>query len=73
VETGSGVDSIVFDNSAKIDRDAKFKLGAGADQFTFDGRVGRTLSVDGGDGTDTFTDLGGMAKTVRLNSVEVQV
>ena len=33
--------------------------------------VGRNMYVDGGDGADTYADLGGKAKTLKLTSIEV--
>jgi hypothetical protein len=45
-------------------------LGCAFAQSAWDGRA---LNFDGGDGVDTYTDAGGSANVLKLNSVELIV
>ena len=70
ITTGAGTDTLTIASSAKVSKDAMLKLGAGDDTVSHAGTVSRKLHVDGGDGTDTYADLGGTAKELKLNSIE---
>ena len=67
------MDTVAIAGGAKVSKDAKLKLGGGDDAISHAGMVGRKLNVDGGDGIDTYTNLGGTAKDVMLKSIEVVV
>jgi hypothetical protein len=46
------------------------ELGVGDDILSHAGEVKRTMVVAGGDGTDTYTDLGGKPVNPDLRSIE---